>query len=124
MTSKFKNWLNILRVDQNKDSSVNCNDIISWKEKDNEEVLVLKYVSDNDNRVPEAKEKELMNLDEMGCSKWVADNGKNVVSTKWVLTEKNIEDDISIVKARLVARGFEETLFERTDFPTCSKQSL
>ena len=81
MTSKFKNWLNIRRVDQSQDSNVNWDDVISWKEKDNEEVLVLKHVSDNDNRVSKAKEKELMNLDGNDVHEWVADNGHNFVLT-------------------------------------------
>ena len=47
------------------------------------------------------------------------------VSTKWVITEK-IKNEKNVVKARLVARGFEENLNKdtRTDSPTCSKQSL
>ena len=36
-----------------------------------------------------------------------------------------MKDDAKIVKARLVARGFEEkTNTARTDSPTCSRQSL
>ena len=30
----------------------------------------------------------------------------------------------SVIKARLVARGYEEELIESTDSPTCSKDSL
>ena len=50
----------------------------------------------------------------------VEDCGQNTVSARWVITEKP-EDG---VKARLVARGFEEDLDNRTDSPTCSKDSL
>ena len=42
------------------------------------------------------------------------------ISTRWVCTEKD-----GNVKARLVARGFEdEELKERVDSPTCSKSNL
>ena len=50
----------------------------------------------------------------------VEDCGQNTVSVRWVITEKPDEG----VKARLVARGFEEDLDNRTDSPTCSKDSL
>ena len=42
------------------------------------------------------------------------------MSTRWVLTEK-MKDGQKILKARLVARGFEE---ERADSPTANKESL
>ena len=46
------------------------------------------------------------------------------VSTRWVVTEK-YEDGEKVVKARLVARGFEETDLKdiRKDSPTCGKDS-
>ena len=49
------------------------------------------------------------------------------ISCRWVFTEKRKEDGTKLVKARLVARGFEENSEElniRTDFPTCSRHSL
>ena len=39
---------------------------------------MLKHVSDNDNQVSEAKEKELKNLDQNNVYEWVADNGQNL----------------------------------------------
>ena len=33
LTSKFKNWLNIRKVDANEDISVNWDDILWWREK-------------------------------------------------------------------------------------------
>ena len=55
----------------------------------------------------------------------VPDAGQNRVSTKWVITEK-VKNGNTVVKGRLVARGFEENLSKdtRTDSPTCSKQAL
>ena len=51
------------------------------------------------------------------------DCGQTTVSLRWVTTEK-MKNTIPHVKARLVARGFEEDLLNRTDSPTCSKDSL
>ena len=53
----------------------------------------------------------------------VDDNGLAALYVRWVITEKT-KNGNSVVKARLVARGFEEELMERTDSPTCSKESL
>ena len=53
----------------------------------------------------------------------VQDEGQNYVSVRWVLTPKIIEGEMRM-KARLVARGFEETTEFRTDSPTCLRESI
>ena len=125
-TSKFRNWLNIRNVAADKDSSVNWADVLWWKNMESEQVLTTTLVNHlNDEKVISAKEAEMQNLQNNDVYEWVEDYGQNAVSSRWVLTEKDIaESGESIVKARLVARGFEEYLVERTDSPTCSKQSL
>lgn len=68
--------------------------------------------------------RELNNLKDNHVFTWVDDHGQSAVSSKWVFTHKQI-DGSSSLKARLVARGFEGRQFsERTDSPTCSRQSL
>ena len=48
----------------------------------------------------------------------------SVVSLRWVITEKVVEGKKK-VKARLVARGFEEDTSEmRKDSPTCSREAV
>ena len=43
---------------------------------------------------------------------------------RWVITQKTIDDN-QVVKARLVARGFEEDTSDiRTDSPTVSKENI
>ena len=72
----------------------------------------------------DAKEKELINLLENNVFDEVKDKGQRRVTTKCIITEKE-KDEENIIKARLVARGFEEKLENtRIDFPTCSRQSL
>ena len=50
--------------------------------------------------------------------------GQPTVSVRWVITEK-CKNGKTVVKARLVARGFEEELEDLpTDSPTCAKDTL
>ena len=53
----------------------------------------------------------------------VEDSGQNCVSVRWVVTPKVINGELK-VKARLVARGFEEVCNFRTDSPTCMRESI
>ena len=50
--------------------------------------------------------------------------GQDALSVRWVVTEK-MKDNKPVIKARLVARGFEEDTLEfRKDSPTCSKEAV
>ena len=49
--------------------------------------------------------------------------GQKAITCRWVITERIVEGR-KIIKARFVARGFEEQFEERTDSPTCSKENL
>ena len=54
----------------------------------------------------------------------VEDTGQEFISVRWVITEK-LKDGKPVVKARLVARGFEEDTSDfRKDSPACSKESI
>ena len=75
--------------------------------------------------VKEAKLREMNNWKDHQVYVEVPNEGQNYITTRWVLTEKII-DGKNGVKARLVARGFEEENLKnlRTDSPTCGKESL
>jgi transposase InsO family protein len=92
-----------------------------WRQlPDEAEVLV----SGNDSRTIEAKEAELKNWKDNDVFVEVKDEGQAAISVRWVLTEK-VKDGCTRIKARLVARGFEEDMQQRrTDSPTCSRDSL
>ena len=86
--------------------------------------MFLSKVEELDDEVVHAKEKELSNLEKNDVFKEINYNGQYLISTRWVFTKK-IKEGKKIVKARLVARGFEEnTESLRKDSPTCSKYSL
>ena len=73
----------------------------------------------------EAMEKELCSWHDNKVYTEVKDFGQPRISTRWVYTQKQ-SNGKSFVKARLVARGFEdqEASLIRTDSPTCSKEGL
>ena len=50
--------------------------------------------------------------------------GQEVISVRWVITEK-LKEGKSLIKARLVARGFEANSQELSKYsPTCSKEAV
>ena len=65
----------------------------------------------------EAKQQELDRLQQFDVYEEVVDEGQSCISTRWVVVRKGPDR----VKARLVARGFEESLSEAVDSPTISK---
>ncbi|KAL5255720.1 hypothetical protein ACHWQZ_G011070 [Mnemiopsis leidyi] len=70
-------------------------------------------------KIEAAKDQELQRLAEFGVYKEVKDVGQSHVSSRWVITTKGEQNQQ--VKARLVARGFEETCDIKTDSPTVTK---
>ena len=55
---------------------------------------------------------------------WVEDKGQKLISTRWVITEREYPDGEVKPKARLVIRGFEENEDIKADAPTTSKTAL
>ncbi|XP_063683937.1 uncharacterized protein LOC134818355 [Bolinopsis microptera] len=70
-------------------------------------------------KIDVAKEQELKRLSEFGVYQETKDTGQSHVSSRWVVTTKGENDEQ--VKARLVARGFEENCVMRKDSPTVTK---
>ena len=66
------------------------------------------------NPVSTAKCTELENWKSFSVYKEIPDEGQSTINTCWVVTEKS-SDGKKIMKARLVARGFEENLETRAD---------
>lgn len=91
----------------------------------NREVEDIFYGSSTDSaRFDNAKQQEIQKWKDLGTFVEVEDTGQSRVSTRWVCTEK-LKGGKLTLKARLVARGFEEDSSQlRTDSPTCSKESL
>ena len=121
-TGKYPNCYNMKHDSDGNISWVNLDcDFLSWETvDDNTEMLVLF----NTDEVMSAKENEIENWKRNDVYEEVDDVGQKTLSVRWVVTEK-IKKGKTIVKARLVARGFEEdTLDFKKDSPTCSKEAV
>ena len=122
---KWGDWLNVQLDGNSEPSSINWKNVTDWKQLPApEKVVLLSSVEKMSQGVIDAKFKEISNLVENNVFDVVPDTGQRRISTKWVITEK-IKKEKKIIKARLVARGFEEKLENtRTDSLTCSCMSL
>ena len=75
--------------------------------------------------VKAAKMNEIRNLRDYDTFKEVQDEGQERLGSQWVVTEKEKQDgQKQACKARLVARGFQESLKPQSDSPTASKDSF
>ena len=72
-----------------------------------------------------AKRAEIKNLQVYDTFEEVKDKGQTTVGSRWVITEKEQHDSQKQkCKARLVARGFQESLKPQSDSPTALKESF
>ena len=53
----------------------------------------------------------------------VGDRGQDALSSRWIMTDKSTETEKK-VKARLLARGFEEKVKVQAESPTGSRETL
>ena len=68
---------------------------------------------------------EVSNLLDYDIFEEVKDEGQETIGSRWVVTVKEKHDgQKQQTRARLVARGFQETLKPQSDSPTVSKESF
>ena len=108
--------------------NIDWNSIDTWKKTDESENAVyftrlLTTENYSAKEVIEAKEREINSWRSNNVYEEVDYKGQKVLSTKWIYSEKTIENK-QVLKARLVARGFEESHNENNDSPTCNKETL
>ena len=144
VTGKYRNWRNVVSNDgrivavdwlsqidrweplhgensgeeseeesQHSDEDITVNEALMASTKDN----------DLEKKVEIAKEMELESWKNFNVYKEVKNEGQKAISVRWVITEKDDLDD-KRMKARLVARGFEEKEEIKSDSPTVSKEVL
>ena len=122
----YSSWFNV----ENEDGSITA---LDWKEieewdkvKDDEKVDEIGEALLSDEIVNDemkAKRRELENWRNFEVYEEVKNTGQKTISVRWVMTEKEKEGE-KVLKARLVARGFEETGDIQSDSPTASKELM
>eukprot|EP00795_Rhopilema_esculentum_P002321 gene2321-biopygen11363 len=119
-STSTKYWFNVEDKDTGEKKSLNFEQLSDWK-KVNEEIDLV-TVSDTKSTlsdVLQAKHVELRKLKDFDVYDEVEDVGQPCISTKWVITQKD-----GGMKARLVARGFEETQYIESNSPTVAKTTM
>jgi len=124
---KWQDWVNVRVLGSDKPSSVNWKNVLWWlplSESVNQ-TLVLSHIDMLSQEVVDAKTLEMNNLKENDVFEVVPYVDQFVVSCRWIVEERSTGDGGKKIKARLVARGFEEDLLNtKVDSPTCSRQAL
>ena len=113
-------WMNVQLIPNLEIASMNF-DLVEWKVKIE---TIFMTENRNDSRIIEAIAVEMQNLIDHDTYEIVDDIGQDYLDTKFDIKEKQTENG-SQVKARFVAKGFQEnTDSMRTDSPTCTKSNL
>ena len=124
-TGKYHDWLNVKFEDGSCDC-IHWKNVSVWKKLPYPaHVVYLTSEQECSQEVVDAKDKEVQNLIDNKVFKVVPYTGQKTISSKWVFTEKYKQNGEKKVKARIVARGFEENNKNlRKDSPTCSREGL
>ena len=122
--SKWENWCNVIDESGEKEG-VNLAVKDNWRLVQNEEeveevhVVIVPRSEHNSEDCLKAKRCELDKLKEFNTYTEVEDKGQFRISTTWAMTRKG-----DGVRARLVARGFEEENTMPKDSPTVARSTL
>ena len=119
---KNARWFNVQNMEEpHEKGSINWEAVEKWKKVEEE---VLLNSNQEDVEIVQAKMKELENWKELEVYEEVENKNQEYITTRWIVTEKSSED-LRKVKARLVARGFQEDSSDlRKDSPTLSRESM
>ena len=120
-SKKWSDSYNVQEAASGMTGWVNLKEYTNIQQISEEEEILLSF---EDNRILEAKEKELKSWTENGVFEEVEDVGQKTISTRWIVTEK-VKGEERVCKARLVVRGFEEDMADwEKDAPTCNAEIL
>ena len=119
-TGQYRYWFNVKEDESGIESCVDFENMATWEMNEAAVNLVLIPRSKHgESECMQAKQVELKKLKDFDTYQEVDDTGQYRISTTWVLWWKGDE-----VRARLVARGYEETGSFRTDSPTVCKSTV
>ena len=117
-----KNWFNVIDELSQQKYGVDLGRVDEWHKLDQEEnvnIVLVPRSQHGEERCIKAKFSELDKLKKFETYVEVDDLGQDRISTTWVLSIKGQE-----IRARLVARGFEELEDVPRESPTISRSSM
>jgi len=128
-----KNRYNV-QTAEGKDISIFADRVELLMKKDQEKIIMMEQenqvwytetpTKETLEKIEEAKKEELKNLKDFKVYDEImieeCDQNIPIISSRWLIVEKSD----GRIKARLVARGFEENEYSRTDAPTVDKSSM
>jgi hypothetical protein len=117
-TGKYQNWYNV-QIGENDDIQDMDLGRCWWKRLEDVNIILIPKSKHNDVECIKAKLTELEKLRMFDTYEVIKHTNQDCISTTWVLWNKGSE-----VRARLVARGFEEKEYVRSDSPTVGKSSM
>ena len=117
-SGQYKHWINIRDDESGEEKSIDLDKVQLLSRRDDVEVNIVMIPRNRhgEDGCVQAKLDELQKLKQFNTYEEVVDTGQNRISTTWVLWMKGEQ-----VRARLVARGFEDEDEFRSDSPTVSK---
>lgn len=128
-TGQNKNWFNIKDSTTDEVIGLNLDTVAEWqkvkftaegnKEQEEVNIVMVPREKHEEEACVQAKLDELQKLKAFSTYESVPNKGQTTISTRWVLSRKGDE-----VKARLVARGFEDQEIMRKDAPTVGKSMM
>ncbi|KAK4327262.1 hypothetical protein Pmani_002204 [Petrolisthes manimaculis] len=129
-TGKYSNWRNVKYEDGSLSAFDWNRDVEKWipilEENGVQEPSEIVMACENmeNQKLDKAKQEEIKSWKNFGVYEEVTNMGQNALSVLWVVTEKENMDGKKKIKARLVARGFEDKEEVQSDSPTVSKEML
>ena len=114
-----KDWYNVYEGDDTELSSIYWKDVVEWKELP-EDVLIS--CLDEDIEATQAKMEELQSWKDFNVYEETENINQHYITCQWVITQKYVEG-VRKVKARLVARGFQDTEEVQKDSPTLTTEA-
>ena len=120
---KNAKWFNVYDPadEDTKLFSVNWDEVLEWCHVDEEQCLAVRSVKDP--AIVEARYEELQRWKDFDLYEEVEDEGQFFITVQWVDTQKFVNNN-RVVKARLVARGFQERDPIQKDSPTALRESV
>ena len=117
--------MNVHVTGEEEPRSIDWSQVHNWRNVPYpENVVMMTQDEELTQEVVDAKEKEIKDLIENDVFESVQNENQPTISSRWIITEK-FKDGKKIVKARLVARGFEEDSSNFTkDSRTCGRECL